>query len=90
MFLADTPVWIDGALVQISEVVPGQTFGRFGCTVALLCLKQIEKVQEHQGTFECRDITLENGNRSAWWTHTASCLIPDDGSQHRIYVVGSD
>jgi len=61
-FFADTPVWIDGKLVQISEVVPGQTVGRFGCTVALACLRQIEKVQEHEGVFEYRDVVLENGN----------------------------
>ncbi len=76
-FLADTPVWIDGKLVQISEVVPGQTVGKFGCTVALACLRQIEKVQEHQGTFECRDITLENGNRIS--VVAAHCFMLDSG-----------
>ena len=61
-FLADTPVWVNGKLVQISEVVSGQIVGKLGCTQAMACLKQIEKVQEHDGAFECRDIVLESGN----------------------------
>ena len=56
-FLADTPVWINGALVQILKVIVGQ---KAGC---IATVKQIEKLEEHQGSFECRDITLENGNR---------------------------
>ncbi len=59
-FPADTPVWVNGALVQISKVTAGQTVGKVGCLATAV---QIEKLQEHQGTFECRDITLENGNR---------------------------
>ncbi len=62
-FLADTPVWIDGALVPISRVVAGQTVsGHLHATTAS-CLKNVEKVQEHTGAFECRDIILESGNR---------------------------
>jgi len=54
-FLGDTPVWVNGVLVQISKAVAGQAIG-------CLATEQIEKLQEHQGTFECRDITLESGN----------------------------
>jgi len=56
-FLADTPVWSNGALVQISKVIVGRTVG------GLSTNRQIEKLEEHQGSYECRDITLENGNR---------------------------
>jgi len=59
-FPADTPVWVNGKLVQISKVTAGQTVGKVGCLATAV---QIEKLQEHQGTFECRDITLENGSR---------------------------
>jgi prepilin-type N-terminal cleavage/methylation domain-containing protein len=58
-FLADTPVWIDGALVQISKVNTGQTVGKVGCLVTA----SLEKLEEHEGSFECRDITLESGDR---------------------------
>ena len=46
-FVADTPVMINGKLVQISQVTAVQT---------------IETVQEHEGTFLCRDIALDSGN----------------------------
>jgi hypothetical protein len=62
-FLANTPVWIDGALVPISEVRAGQTIRRSHRTMPGSRLDRVEKVQEHTGTFECRDIVLENGNR---------------------------
>ena len=60
-FLADTPVWVDGALVKISQVVSGQAVGKIYCAVS--ALNQVEKLEEHMGTWECRDITLESGNR---------------------------
>ena len=62
-FLADTPVWIDGALMPISSVVAGQAIRRSARTVPAELSHQVEKVQEHTGTFVCRDIMLENGNR---------------------------
>ena len=71
-FLADTPVWVDGALMQIFKVNAGQTVGKVGCLATAL---QIEKLQEHQGTFECRDITLENGNRIS--VVAAHCFMLD-------------
>ena len=57
-FLGDTPVWIDGKLVQISNVTIGQAVGKASCLVTT----SLEKLEEHQGSFICRDITLENGN----------------------------
>ncbi|MBN1806459.1 MAG: prepilin-type N-terminal cleavage/methylation domain-containing protein [Sedimentisphaerales bacterium] len=56
-FLADTPVWVDGAMVKISKAVAGQAIGKCLATAASL-----EKLEVHQGSFECRDITLESGN----------------------------
>jgi len=72
-FPADTPVWVDDALVQISRVSAGQKVGKLAssrvgvCLQEAVCLKEIEMVQEHdesEGPFECYyDIVLENGNR---------------------------
>ncbi len=73
-FPADTPVWVDGALVQISKVIAGQTVGRVNC---IAIAGQIEKIEEHEGTFECRDITLENGNRIS--VVAAHCFMLDSG-----------
>jgi hypothetical protein len=53
-------VWVDGELVQISKVMAGQMVGKTNCLA--VSLEQIEAVQEHKGTFQCRDIVLENGN----------------------------
>ena len=60
-FVADTPVWVDGQLVRISNVAVDQTVSRQFC--ATPHPDRIEQVQEHEGTFECRDIVLESGNR---------------------------
>ena len=73
-FPADTTVWVNGALVQIFKVTAGQTVGKVGCLATAV---QIEKLQEHQGTFECRDITLENGNRIS--VVAAHCFMLDSG-----------
>ncbi len=61
-FPANTDVWVNGALVQISKVARGQIVGKFGCAAPTAPLGQIEKLEEHVGIFECRDIMLENGN----------------------------
>jgi len=61
-FPADTLVWVDGALLQISKVAAGQKVGKFNCVAVTASPEQIETVQEHEGTFECRDIVLESGN----------------------------
>ena len=68
-FPADTPVWIDGAQVQISKVAAGQKVGRLDATDAVscfekpVCLKEIESVLEYQGTYDYYNIVLETGNR---------------------------
>ena len=69
-FLADTPVWVNGALVQISKAVAGQAINCLAAT-------SLEKLEEHEGTWECRDITLENGNRIS--VVDAHCFMLDSG-----------
>ncbi len=76
-FTAETPVWVDGVLVQISEVARGQTVGKLLCAVPTPCLEQVEQVQEHEGTFECRDVVLESGNRIG--VVDAHCFMLDSG-----------
>jgi prepilin-type N-terminal cleavage/methylation domain-containing protein len=53
-FLPNTPVRVDGAFVPISQVAVGQTAGTTNTTI-------VEKLQEHIGTFECRDVKLASG-----------------------------
>ncbi len=76
-FLADTDVWVDGTVVQISKVVQGETVGKLGCAALKASLEQIEKLEEHVGTFECRDIVLESGNRIS--VVDAHCFMLDSG-----------
>ncbi|MHC4425864.1 MAG: zinc-ribbon domain-containing protein [Planctomycetota bacterium] len=76
-FTAETRVWVDGALVQISEVAAGHTVGKFLCTMPTVCLEQVEQVQEHEGTFECREVVLESGNRIG--VVGAHCFLLDFG-----------
>ena len=71
-FVAETPVWVDGKLVQISKVTAGQTVGKQFCGSSSL-----EQVQEHEGTFECRDIALESGNTIV--VVDAHCFMLDSG-----------
>jgi hypothetical protein len=61
-FLAETPVWVDGMIVPISKVVAGQVVRKPLCATPGPGPDWVEEVQEHTGTFECRDIVLESGN----------------------------
>jgi len=61
-FVADTPALVNGKNIQISKVTAGQT---------------IETVQEHEGTFLCRDILLESGNTIG--VVDAHCFMLDSG-----------
>ncbi len=47
------------------------------CGLATECLGQIETIEEHEGTFECRDIVLESGNRIS--VVDAHCFLLDSG-----------
>jgi hypothetical protein len=70
-------VWVNGALVPISNVVSGQMVGGLHCDLPTSGLDQIETMQEHEGTFECRDIVLESGNRIS--VVDAHCFMLDSG-----------
>jgi prepilin-type N-terminal cleavage/methylation domain-containing protein len=61
-FVADTPARVNGKLVQISQVTAGLS---------------ISEVQEHQGTFLCRDIHLESGNTIG--VVDKHCFMTDSG-----------
>jgi formylglycine-generating enzyme required for sulfatase activity/protocatechuate 3,4-dioxygenase beta subunit len=76
-FPADTNVWVDGEVVQISKVGLGQTVGKPECVLSTSPLGQIEKIEEHVGIFECRDIVLENGNRLS--VVDAHCFMLESG-----------
>jgi hypothetical protein len=65
-------VWVNGKLVQISKVTAGQTVGKQFCGSSSL-----EQVQEHEGTFECRDIVLDSGNTIV--VVDAHCFMLDSG-----------
>jgi hypothetical protein len=56
-FTAETNVCVNGALVPISKVGPGQSI------CGMNSLSKIQEVQEHNGTFACYDVLLESGNR---------------------------
>ena len=61
-FVADTPAMVSGKLVQISKVTAGL---------------KISEVQEHEGTFLCRDILLESGNTIG--VVDSHCFMLDSG-----------
>ena len=65
-FLADTPVWVKGSMMKISEV-----------DVSKCLATSLEKVEEHHGSFVCRDITLESGNKIS--VVDAHCFMLESG-----------
>ena len=71
-FPAETLVWVDGALVQISKVVPGQMVQKplslrtLASVSNKICSREIYGVTEHdesEGAWQCHDIVLETGNQ---------------------------
>jgi hypothetical protein len=68
-FVAETNVWIDGALVSISNVTARSSVGQIDdaaakdSSISLPYLGKVEELQEHQGTFKCYDVLLKSGNR---------------------------
>lgn len=61
-FLAETPVWVNGMIIPISKVFARQSVDKSLYTTPGLWMDWVDEVQEHAGTFECRDIILESGN----------------------------
>ena len=68
-FVAETGVWVDGALVSISNAGMGRSIrwvdgsGRKNSSLPLPYPGKVEELQEHEGSFECHDILLQSGNR---------------------------
>ena len=61
--------------MQILNVVSGQRVGELHCDLATDSLESIETVEEHEGTFECRDIVPESGSRIS--VVDAHCVMLD-------------
>jgi len=61
-FPGDTLVWVNAAPVKISTVVSGQRIDIPSYLLSTTHFGQIERIEEHQGSFECYDIALETGN----------------------------
>jgi formylglycine-generating enzyme required for sulfatase activity len=76
-FPADTGVWVDAAVVPISIVARGQAVGDFARAVPTAPFGHVERIEEHEGSFECRDIVLDSGNRIS--VVDAHCFMADSG-----------
>jgi len=76
-FPSETNVWVDGAVVPISEAALGQTVGKCGCSVPAPPFGQVEKIEEHVGIFECCDIVFESGDLIS--VVGAHCFMLDSG-----------
>jgi len=76
-FLSETGVWVDGAVVPISKVARGQAVGDFARAVPTEPFGHVERIEEHEGSFECRDIVLDSGNRIS--VVDAHCFMADSG-----------
>ena len=60
-FSANTPVWVDGKMVEISKVVAGQTVGKSDS--AMSTSGSVKGLEEHgAGMNPCYEMTLESGN----------------------------
>ncbi len=76
-FPANTNVWVNGNVVQISKASIGQTVGKSNCTTPTSLFGQVERIEEHDGIFKCRDIVFENGNRIS--VVDSHCFMLDSG-----------
>jgi hypothetical protein len=63
-FTDETGVWLDGALVPISQAGSGQhiALGTGDLWPSVPYSGKVETVQAHKGTFACYDVLLESGN----------------------------
>jgi prepilin-type N-terminal cleavage/methylation domain-containing protein len=76
-FVAGTPVWVNGKIMDIAKVVAGETVSKPYNAAAGTYRKQIASVEEHSGTFECRDVVLDDGTRIS--VVAAHCFMLDSG-----------
>ena len=60
-FPADTPVWVDGKMREISKVTAGQEIGNSDCTISTS--GSVKGLEIHnEGINPCYEMTLESGN----------------------------
>ena len=60
-FTAETPVWVNDQMVEISKVVAGQTIGKHGCSMSIS--GTIKELEVHSaGINACYKLTMESGN----------------------------
>lgn len=76
-FPGETGVWVDGVVVPISRVSRGRAVGKLDRAVPTVPFGQIERIEEHEGAFECRDILLDSGNRIC--VVDSHCFMLDSG-----------
>jgi len=76
-FPGETGVWVNGAVVPISKIARAHTIGHIARAVSTAPFGQIEDIEEHTGTFNCRDILLDSGNRIS--VVDAHCFMLDSG-----------
>ncbi len=76
-FPADTEVWVDGELVEISTVISSQTVAKPNSAGTADLFGRVEEVEDHIGAFEWRDIVFGNGNRIS--VVDAHCFMLDSG-----------
>ncbi len=76
-FPGETGVWINGAIVPISNVARGQTVGTLTRAVPAVPFGLVYRIEEHEGAFECRDIVLDSGNLIS--VVDAHCFMLDSG-----------
>jgi len=62
-FPGQTSVWLDEAVVPISRVARGHAVDHLARAAPGIPFGIVERIEEHEGAFECRDISLESGNR---------------------------
>jgi hypothetical protein len=77
-FPAETGVWVNGAVVPISQVGREQTIGGLTQAAPTVHFGHVARIEEHQGVFECRDILLDSGNRIS--VVDAHCFMLDSGN----------
>lgn len=76
-FPGQTGVWVDGAVVPISEVGRRRAVRHIAHVVPTVPLGHVERIEEHEGVFECRDILLDSGNGVS--VVDGHCFLLDSG-----------
>jgi len=80
--LTETPLWVDGALVKISQVSSGRTVGKVDCA-AIACFGQIEKLKSLSSKVAVKNVVI----RAMPFVGKVYNLKVRNGQQ---YLVGED